>query len=309
MDKHNNPESKAHDLKETKHSLEHIKISIKDGMCRLTDFLEAEGLQGLSTGFLNLDKATDGLKKGELILISGRPAMGKSALASNIATNIAIGEGVPVAIFCPEMDKSSCALRMLFSHAEVDLIKFRAEECDENDFLRINNSIKILNDALIYLNSWVWIDVDEIRSCCLRLKEQIGDLGLIVIDYFDLLKPPAGVEDTETEEILLERLKSLARELKIPVIAIYMLGRIVEERKDHRPRFSDILGPWMENYVDVIVFIYRPEYYDPEDPEKKGKAELIIPYNKHGCTGVVPLKFKKQYIRFEHVDECGEEPY
>jgi len=255
---------------------------------------------GISTGFVDLDLKTAGLHPSDLVLIAARPAMGKSALAHNICQNVAIAQKIPTAIFSLEMSKIQIVNRLLCSQAKLDFQKIRTGNLDSNDWSKIIGSIGPLSEAPLYIDDTPGVTPTEIRAKCRRLKMEKG-LGLIVIDYLQLMSGGRRSENRQQEISEISRsLKAIAREMDAPVIALSQLSRAVESRSDRRPMLSDLRESGaIEQDADVVMFIYRDEYYNPGE-DNAGKAEVIIAKQRSGPTGTVEMTFVGQYTRFEN---------
>jgi replicative DNA helicase len=255
---------------------------------------------GVPTGFRDLDQKTSGFQGGDLIIIAGRPGMGKTALALNIARNASETSGEPVAIFSLEMSKEQLSLRLLSSEAGVDSARMRGGFLTQSDLAKINRAAGALYDIPLFIDDTPAISALEIRAKARRMKMNEG-LGLIMIDYLQLMKGRASAErrDLEISEIS-RSLKALAKELSIPVIALSQLNRRVEERTNKRPVLSDLRESGaIEQDADVIVFIYREKVYNEDvDPSKKMVAELNVAKQRNGPTGTVNLIFQEEYTRF-----------
>ncbi|MGD9368019.1 MAG: replicative DNA helicase [Desulfobacteraceae bacterium] len=257
---------------------------------------------GVPTGFTQLDHKTSGLQRSDMIILAARPSMGKTALALNIARNAAIDGNVPVAVFSLEMSKESLSERMLCAEARVDSGRLRGGFLNPEDWNRITEAASVLSEAPIYIDDSPDISATSIRTKSRRLKMD-KDLGLIIIDYLQLMKGRASSErrDLEISEIS-RALKLLAKELNVPVVALSQLNRKLEERSDKRPQLSDLRESGaLEQDADVVAFIYRDEVYNKdENNPKHGTAEVIIAKQRNGPTGVIPLTFLGQYTRFEN---------
>lgn len=263
---------------------------------------------GVSTGFTDFDKMTSGLQPGDLVIIAGRPSMGKTSLAINIAENAAVGpiiqnkpdDAVPVAVFSMEMPAEQLSFRLISSLGQVNQGKLRNGTFGEEDWPRINNAVKWMSSAPIYIDDTPALSPTEVRARARRVKREHG-LGLIVIDYLQLMQVAGNTENRATEISEISRgLKALAKELSVPVIALSQLNRGVEQRQDKRPVMSDLRESGaIEQDADVIAFIYRDEVYNKETP-RKGIAEVIIAKQRNGPTGDVPLVFQGQYTRFQN---------
>ncbi|MBW1675662.1 MAG: replicative DNA helicase [Deltaproteobacteria bacterium] len=256
---------------------------------------------GVPTGYSSLDQKTSGLQPGDLIVIAGRPSMGKTALALNIAQNASIQTGMPVGIFSLEMSREQLSLRMLSAEARIDSFRMRGGYLSESDLARINRAAGALYDLSIYIDDSPAISALEIRAKARRMKMEKG-LGLIIVDYLQLMRGRASAErrDLEISEIS-RSLKALAKELSIPVVALSQLNRKVEDRTNKRPVLSDLRESGaIEQDADVIVFIYRDEVYNKdENNPNKGTAEIIVAKQRNGPIGTVKLTFLEHCTRFE----------
>ncbi len=268
-------------------------------------------ITGISTGYSEFDKLTAGLQGGELIIIAGRPSMGKTTLALNIAENAAIGGKVPTAVFSMEMPSQQLAFRMISSLGRVDQTHLRTGRFPDEDWSRINTAVQLMSDAPLFIDDSAGLSPTEIRARARRLHREHG-LGLIVIDYLQLMQVPGNKENRATEISEISRsLKALAKELNLPVIALSQLNRSVEQRTDKRPVMSDLRESGaIEQDADLIVFIYREEVYNQDTP-RKGIADISIAKQRNGPIGEFPLTFVGRYTKFENwvPDTYGEEPY
>jgi replicative DNA helicase len=266
-------------------------------------YANKELVTGVATGFNNLDDITSGLQRSDLIIIAGRPSMGKTAFALNIAQYAALETGVPVAVFSLEMAKEQLVMRMLAAEARVDSQRLRKGFLGETDWPKLTEAAGRLSDAPIYIDDTPAISVIEMKAKARRLKAENG-LGLIVIDYLQLMRGSAYKDSREQEISEISRsLKSLAKELSVPVIALSQLNRKVEDRTNRRPMMADLRESGaIEQDADVIAFIYRDDVYNKsEDNPEKGTAEVIIGKQRNGPTGVVKLAFQEKYTRFENL--------
>ena len=262
-----------------------------------------EKIIGLSTGFIDFDYRTSGLQNSDLILIAARPSMGKTAFALNIAENIALNQNKGVAIFSLEMSKFQLANRLLCSNAKMDAQKLRTGDLSQKDWSLITESLGNLSQAKIYIDDTPGISVAQLRSKARKLKLE-KDISLVIIDYLQLMSGNLKNESRQQEISEISRgLKSIARELDIPIIALSQLSRACEARADHRPMLSDLRESGaIEQDADLVAFLYRDEYYNPES-EKKNVAELIIAKQRNGPTGTIELlwdgfctKFRTLYV-------------
>ena len=258
---------------------------------------------GVPMGFGLLDNLTSGLQKSDLIILAARPSMGKTALALNIARNAAVDSQIPVAIFSLEMSKEQLSLRMLCAEARLDSSRLRGGFFSMADWHRLTDAAGILSESPIYIDDSPSLSAMEIRAKARRLKMD-KNIGLVIIDYLQLMKARAGAErrDLEISEIS-RSLKALAKELEIPVLAISQLNRMLEQRNDKRPRLSDLRESGaLEQDADVVAFIYRDELYNQDENNPlKGIAEIILAKQRNGPTGKVKLTFLDAYTRFENL--------
>ncbi|MCL2565274.1 MAG: replicative DNA helicase [Defluviitaleaceae bacterium] len=257
---------------------------------------------GISTGFTDLDLKTTGFHPSDLVLIAARPAMGKSALAHSVCQNVAVGQKIPTAIFSLEMSKIQIVNRLLCAVAKVDSQNLRTGNLDSSDWSKIVAALGPLSEAPLYIDDTPGITVGELRAKCRRLKMEKG-LELIIIDYLQLMSGSRRNENRQQEVSEISRnLKAIAREMDAPVIALSQLSRAVESRGDKRPMLSDLRESGaIEQDADMVMFIYRDEYYNPES-EKRGQAEIIIAKHRNGPTGTVDLRFIDKYTRFESLE-------
>lgn len=278
-----------------------LKDILPEAVDRIDMLHQSDGdITGISTGFTEFDKLTAGLQPGELIIIAGRPSMGKTTLAINIAENAAIGSRVPTAIYSMEMPSQQLAFRMISSLGRVDQTHLRTGQFPDEDWSRINTAVQLMSDAPIFIDDTAGLSPTEIRARARRLQREHG-LGLIVIDYLQLMSVPGNKENRATEISEISRsLKSLAKELSVPVIALSQLNRSVEQRQDKRPVMSDLRESGaIEQDADLIAFIYREEVYNQDSP-RKGIADIAIAKQRNGPIGDFPLTFVGRYTKFEN---------
>ena len=263
---------------------------------------------GTATGFTDLDRMTSGLQPGELVIVAGRPSMGKTAFSINIAENVALDSKLPVAIFSMEMGATQLALRMLGSVGKLNQHDLRTGRLQDDDWGRLTHALGKLHDAPIYIDESAALSAMDVRARARRLHRQSGGLGLIVVDYLQLMSSNAGraSENRATEISEISRsLKALAKELHLPVIALSQLNRGLEQRPNKRPIMSDLRESGaIEQDADLILFIYRDEVYNPESADK-GKAEIIIGKQRNGPIGMLNLTFIGEYTRFESYADPG----
>lgn len=287
-----------------------LKQILPETVDRIDLLHQSEGdITGIATGFNELDKLTAGLQAGDLVIIAGRPSMGKTSLAVNIAENAAIGTQVPTAIYSMEMPSQQLAFRMISSLGRVDMRHLRTGQFPDEDWSRINTAVQLMSDAPIFIDDTAGLSPTEIRARARRLQREHG-LGLIVIDYLQLMQVPGNTENRATEISEISRsLKALAKELSLPIIVLSQLNRSVEQRTDKRPVMSDLRESGaIEQDADVIVFIYREEVYNPDTP-KKGLADVSIAKQRNGPIGDFLLTFVGKYTKFENFvpDAYGEQ--
>ena len=279
---------------------------IKDTLKAVERLYERKELvTGVPTGFKDLDKLTAGLQPSELIIVAGRPSMGKTAFALNIANHAALNAGIGVAVFSLEMAREQLVLRMLCSEARVDNSKVRAGYLGERDFPKLANAAGKLHEALIYIDDTPAISVLELRAKTRRLiRDRDKKVGLVIVDYLQLMRGMGAASNREQEISEISRsLKALAKELRVPVIALSQLNRRVEDRGDRRPMMADLRESGaIEQDADVIAFIYRDEVYNPKSSDK-GIAEIIVAKQRNGPIGTVSLAFLNEYTRFEDLAE------
>jgi replicative DNA helicase len=293
----------------------------RNGFARLADILvgslkqierlyeQKQSVTGVPTGFADLDRITSGFQPSDLIIVAGRPSMGKTAFCLNIAENAALRFDVGVAVFSLEMSKEQLAMRMLCSEARVDLARVRTGHLSDREFPHLALAAGRLADAPIFIDDSPALSVMELRAKARRLKrDPSSKLGLIVVDYIQLMRSSQGRDSREQEISEISRsLKALAKELNVPVVALSQLNRQVESRTPPIPRLADLRESGaIEQDADVIIFLYREEYYK-EDSDKKGLAEIIVSKQRNGPTGEVELTFLREYTRFENREVVPED--
>ena len=291
-----------------------IKELLPKAAQRIDDLYQLDdpnGVTGVPSGYSDLDQKTAGLQPGDLIIIAGRPSMGKTSLALNIAEHVGMEVGLPVAIFSMEMGAAQLTMRLLGSVGKLDQHKMRIGQLEDEDWPKLTNALGVLNEAPIFIDEGSALNSYEVRARARRLHRQQGKLGLIVIDYIQLMSSAneQSTENRATEVSEISRsLKALAKELNVPVVALSQLNRSVESRPDKRPMMSDLRESGaIEQDADVIMFIYRDEVYNPETAEK-GVAEILLSKQRNGPTGTVKLTFLGQYTRFENYANPGYDP-
>jgi replicative DNA helicase len=258
-------------------------------------------ITGVPTGFVDLDRMTSGLQPGDLIIVAGRPSMGKTAFSVNIGEHVSTDSGLPVAIFSMEMGGSQLAMRMLGSVGRLDQHRLRTGRLNDEDWPRLTHAIQKMNDAQIFIDETPALSSIELRARSRRLARQCGKLGLIIVDYLQLMSANSPGENRATEISEISRnLKALAKELNCPVIALSQLNRSLEQRPNKRPVMSDLRESGaIEQDADLILFIYRDEVYNPDSTEK-GMAEIIIGKQRNGPIGSVRMTFLGQFTKFEN---------
>ena len=299
-------EKKVFDLAQKKNTKGYtpIKDVLVESFAKLEELYNQKGkISGKTTGFTDLDLRTSGLHNSDLIIVAARPAMGKSAFAINIATNLALS-GTPVAIFNLEMSKEQVGNRILCSEAMVDSNKIRTGQVEDEDWMKLASTLGRLSEAPIYIDDTAGISIMEIRAKCRKLKLE-KDIGLVVIDYLQLIQGSGKRNSSREQEIseISRSLKILAKELDIPVIALSQLSRGVEKRDDKRPMLSDLRESGaIEQDADIVMFLYRDDYYN-DDSEKKNVAEVILAKHRGGATGTVDLAWLPSYTKFANLEK------
>jgi replicative DNA helicase len=281
-------------------AMEIVKTSIE----RIEDLYKRKAeVTGLATGFTELDRMTAGLHPGELVIFAARPSMGKTAFALNIAAHASMKAKRTVAFFSLEMGKESVMTRMLAAEAKVSMSELRSGRIQDSSWPRLINAAGLLSEATLFVDDTPGISPFEIRARCRRLKAQHG-LDLVIIDYLQMMDLKQRVESRERAVAEISKaLKAIAKEMQIPVIALAQLNRGVEGRSDRRPMLSDLRESGsIEQDADVIGMLYREDYYDKEDPEKTGHAEVIIGKQRNGPTGTVKLRFDAKFNRFRDAE-------
>ena len=265
-------------------------------------------ITGVPTGFHDFDRMTSGMQPGDLIVLAARPSMGKTALAINIAENVAVQEGLPVAVFSMEMGASQLAVRIVGSIGRIDQGHLRTGKLSDDEWPRLTEAIEKLRNVSLHIDETPGLTTSELRANARRLSRQCGKLGLIVVDYLQLMSGSSsdGSDNRATELGEISRgLKMLAKELQCPVIALSQLNRSVEQRTDKRPMMSDLRESGaIEQDADVIMFIYRDDYYN-KDSKEPGVAEVIIGKQRNGPTGTIKLAFLKPITKFESLASGG----
>ncbi len=298
-------EKKIFDLSARKNSKGYSKLNdvLIETYAKLEELYNAKGrISGITTGFLDLDNKTSGLHNSDLVIIAARPAMGKSAFAINLATNVALLAKVPTVVFSLEMSKEQVGNRILCSEAMVDSNKLRTGQLEDEDWVKLASTLSRLSEAPIYIDDTAGISIMEIRAKCRKLKIE-KNIGLVVIDYLQLIQGSGGKNATREQEIseISRSLKILAKELNIPVIALSQLSRGVEKREDKRPMLSDLRESGaIEQDADIVSFLYRDDYYN-KDSEKKNICEIILAKHRGGSTGTIDLAWLPSYTKFANL--------
>lgn len=286
-----------------------IKEVLVDTYGRLEDLAsKTSDITGIPTDFRDLDRMTSGFQRSDLIIVAARPSVGKTAFSLNVAQNAAKKSGENVAIFSLEMSKEQLVYRMLSSEGHIDAQKLKTGQLDDNDWHKLTMAMGLLSSTNLFIDDTPGITVNEIRSKCRKLK-QSGSLGMIMIDYLQLIKGNSSRSENRQQEVseISRSLKALAKELNVPVIALSQLSRGVESRQDKRPMLSDIRESGsIEQDADVVAFLYRDDYYDKES-EAKNVIEIIIAKHRNGPVGTVQLGFLKEYSRFVNLERFRNE--
>lgn len=293
-------------MKQGFQSMDALVVELLD---RVTEMAEnPNDITGVRTGFYEFDKMTSGLQPGDMIVLAARPSMGKTSLAINIAEHVALNEGLPVAVFSMEMGASQLAVRIVGSIGRIDQGHLRTGKLSDEEWPRLTEAIEKLRNVSLHIDETPGLTTSELRANARRLARQYGRLGLIVVDYLQLMSVSTSMNDENRATAVGEisrGLKMLAKELKCPVIALSQLSRGVESRTDKRPMMSDLRESGaIEQDADIIMFIYRDDYYDKNSKEP-GVAEVIISKHRNGPTGTVKLTFLKPLTKFENLASYG----
>jgi replicative DNA helicase len=294
-------------MKQGFQSMETLVVSLMDRVQEMAD--NPNDITGVPTGFYDLDRMTSGLQAGDLVVLAARPSMGKTAFAINIAEHVALNEGLPVAVFSMEMGAAQLAVRVVGSIGRIDQGHLRTGKLTDEEWPRLTDAIERLRNVSLHIDETPGLTPSELRANARRLARKCGKLGLIVVDYLQLMSGSSGSDGdnraTELGEIS-RGLKMLAKELQCPVIALSQLNRGVEQRTDKRPMMSDLRESGaIEQDADIIMFIYRDDYYN-KDSKDPGVAEIIIGKQRNGPTGAVRLTFLKPLTRFESLASGGD---
>jgi replicative DNA helicase len=277
-------------------SLREVLTSTLEAIERLHN--DSREITGVATGFPELDRLTSGLQSSNLVIVAARPAVGKSTLGLDIARNASVRSGVPTVVFSLEMSKTELVQRLMCAECSVDMQRLRTGRMEDSDWTRLTRSLGKLAEAPLFIDDSAALTMMELRAKCRRLKQRHG-LGLVIVDYLQLMQPSKRVESRQQEVSEISRaLKLLAKELTVPVIAISQLSRQTEARSDKKPMLSDLRESGaLEQDADMVMFIYREDLYDSESP-RKGEADLIVAKHRNGPTDTVTVTFQGQYSRF-----------
>jgi replicative DNA helicase len=281
-------------------SMDTLVVDLLDRVQEMAD--NPNDVTGVPTGFYDLDRMTAGFQAGDLIVLAARPSMGKTALAINIAEHVALNEGLPVAVFSMEMGAAQLAVRIVGSIGRIDQSHLRTGKLTDEEWPRLTEAIEKLRTISLHIDESAGLTSSELRANARRLSRQCGKLGLIVVDYLQLMSGSSSDGENRATELgeISRGLKMLARELQCPVIALSQLNRSVEQRPDKRPMMSDLRESGaIEQDADIIMFIYRDEYYTKDACKEPGVAEVIIAKQRNGPTGVVKLAFMNKITKFE----------
>jgi replicative DNA helicase len=291
-------------------SMDTLVVDLLDRVQEMAD--NPNDVTGVPTGFYDLDRMTAGFQAGDMIVLAARPSMGKTALAINIAEHVALNEGLPVAVFSMEMGAAQLAVRIVGSIGRIDQGHLRTGKLTDEEWPRLTEAIEKLRTISLHIDESAGLTSSELRANARRLSRQCGKLGLIVVDYLQLMSGSGGDGENRATELgeISRGLKMLARELQCPVIALSQLNRSVEQRPDKRPMMSDLRESGaIEQDADIIMFIYRDEYYTKDACKEPGVAEVIIAKQRNGPTGVVKLAFLNSITKFESLARGGSGDY
>ncbi|MGQ9724314.1 MAG: replicative DNA helicase [Tepidimonas sp.] len=289
-------------MKQGFQSIDKLAVQLMDRVQEMAD--NPNDITGVPTGFIDLDRMTAGLQPGDLIVLAARPSMGKTALAINIAEHVALNEGLPVAVFSMEMGAAQLAVRVVGSISRIHQGRLRTGKLLPEEWPRLTEAIEKLRNVSLYIDETPGLTPTELRANARRLARQCGKLGLIVVDYLQLMSGANSDGENRATELgeISRGLKMLAKELQCPVIALSQLNRGVEQRTDRRPVMSDLRESGaIEQDADIIMFIYRDEYYTKDQCKEPGVAEIIIGKQRNGPTGTVKLAFLNALTRFENL--------
>ncbi len=297
-------------MKQGFQGMDSLVVALLDRVQEMAD--NPNDVTGVPTGFYDLDKMTAGFQAGDLIVLAARPSMGKTALAINIAEHVALNEGLPVAVFSMEMGAAQLAVRIVGSIGRINQSNLRTGKLTDEEWPRLTEAIEKLRNISLHIDESAGLTSTELRANARRLARQCGQLGLIVVDYLQLMSGSAGNDENRATELgeISRGLKMLAKELKCPVMALSQLNRSVETRPDKRPMMSDLRESGaIEQDADIIMFIYRDEYYTKDACKEPGVAEVIIAKQRNGPTGTVKLAFLKPITKFESLANGGGGEY
>ena len=296
-------------MKQGFQSMDRLVVSLLDRVQEMAD--NPNDITGVPTGFYDLDRMTSGLQAGDLIVLAARPSMGKTALAINMAEHVALNEGLPVAVFSMEMGAAQLAVRVVGSIGRIDQGHLRTGKLNDEEWPRLTEAIERLRTVQLHIDETPNLTPAELRANARRLARQCGKLGLIVVDYLQLMSGTASADENRATELgeISRGLKALAKELQCPVLALSQLNRGVESRNDKRPMMSDLRESGaIEQDADIIMFIYRDDYYN-KDSREPGVAEIIIGKQRNGPTGTTKLAFLKHLTRFESLASGASDDY
>jgi len=291
-------------------AMESLVVKLLDRVQEMAD--NPNDVTGVPSGFYDLDRMTAGFQAGDLIVLAARPSMGKTALAINIAEHVALNEGLPVAVFSMEMGAAQLAVRIVGSIGRIDQSHLRTGKLTDDEWPRLTEAIEKLRTISLHIDESAGLTSSELRANARRLSRQCGKLGLIVVDYLQLMSGSSNEGENRATELgeISRGLKMLAKELQCPVIALSQLNRSVETRPDKRPMMSDLRESGaIEQDADIIMFIYRDEYYTKEACKEPGVAEVIIAKQRNGPTGTVKLAFQRQFTKFQSLASGGGGDY
>ena len=296
-------------MKQGFQAMNSLVVQLLDRVQEMAD--NPNDVTGVPTGFVDLDRMTAGLQAGDLVVLAARPSMGKTAFAINIAEHVALNEGLPVAVFSMEMGAAQLAVRIVGSIGRIDQGHLRTGKLTDEEWPRLTEAIERLRNVSLHIDETPGLTPAELRANARRLARQCGKLGLIVVDYLQLMSGSSSGDENRATELgeISRGLKALAKELQCPVIALSQLNRSVEQRTDKRPMMSDLRESGaIEQDADIIMFIYRDDYYN-KDSREPGVAEIIIGKQRNGPTGTVKLAFLKPLTRFESLAMGGSDDY
>ncbi|PRD67156.1 replicative DNA helicase [Malikia granosa] len=295
-------------MKQGFQSMDTLVVDLLDRVTEMAD--NPNDVTGVPTGFVDLDRMTSGLQAGDMVVLAARPSMGKTAFAVNIAEHVALNEGLPVAIFSMEMGAAQLAVRIVGSIGRINQGHLRTGKLTDDEWPRLTEAIERLRTVSLHIDETPGLKPSELRANARRLARQCGKLGLIVVDYLQLMSGSSSDTDNRATELgeISRGLKMLAKELQCPVIALSQLNRSVEQRADKRPMMSDLRESGaIEQDADIIMFIYRDEYYTKEACKEPGVAEIIIAKQRNGPTGTVKLAFMNMLTRFESLASYSDD--